>query len=95
MVKFRSARSYSLLISLLVVVFLALVLLVNEVGGFRHTWWYYLLLGLLVGLSSGAALAGALQVADSLAESGEPATIVTILADNGYKYLSGAPYEQE
>lgn len=50
--------------------------------------------GLLVGLSSGAAMVGALQVAEQAAEAGRPATIVTIFADNGYKYLSGPPYRQ-
>ncbi|MFC1960048.1 PLP-dependent cysteine synthase family protein [Chloroflexota bacterium] len=49
--------------------------------------------GLLVGLSSGAALAGALQVAEELAVPDQPATIVTVFADNGYKYLSGPPFQ--
>jgi len=48
--------------------------------------------GLLVGISSGAALAGALQVAEALASRGQAATIVTVFADNGFKYLSGAAY---
>jgi cysteine synthase B len=48
--------------------------------------------GLLVGLSSGAALLGALQVAESLAAEGHHAEIVTIFPDNGYKYLSTPAY---
>ena len=43
--------------------------------------------GLLVGVSSAAAIVGSLQVAHLL-ESGQPATIVTILSDSGEKYLS-------
>jgi len=39
--------------------------------------------GLLVGMSAGAAVAGALQVAKDLKEG----TIVTILCDSGHKYL--------
>jgi len=48
--------------------------------------------GLLVGISSGAALAGALQVAETRAAAGQAATIVTIFADSGFKYLSGAAF---
>jgi cysteine synthase B len=43
--------------------------------------------GLLVGVSSGAAIVGCLQVADSLKKD-QRATIVTILCDSGEKYLS-------
>ncbi len=43
--------------------------------------------GLFVGLSSGAAMAGAVKCAKSLGE-GERATIVTVAADEGWKYLS-------
>ena len=43
--------------------------------------------GVLVGLSSGAAMIGALQVAEELAAQEQPATIVTVFADNGFKYL--------
>jgi cysteine synthase B len=48
--------------------------------------------GLLVGLSSGAALAGALQVAEEVAAASRSAEIVTIFPDNGLKYLSTPPY---
>ncbi len=44
--------------------------------------------GYLVGVSSGAAMAGALQVAEALAEAGQPGMIVTLFPDNAYKYLS-------
>lgn len=47
--------------------------------------------GLLVGLSSGAALAAALQVARALREG----IIVTIFADDGSKYLSHPLWEDE
>ncbi len=40
--------------------------------------------GLFVGISSGAAVVGALQIASELKEG----TVVTILPDAGYKYLS-------
>src|SRR6478672_8101624 len=43
--------------------------------------------GLLIGISSGAALAGALQIARRIPE-GEEAVIVAILPDSGDKYLS-------
>ncbi len=43
--------------------------------------------GLLVGVSSAAAVVGSLEVADSLKKN-QPATIVTILCDSGDKYLS-------
>jgi cysteine synthase len=33
-----------------------------------------------------------LQIAEARAAAGQAATIVTIFADNGFKYLSGAAY---
>lgn len=44
--------------------------------------------GFLVGVSSAAAMTGALLVAEALVDRGEPGTIVTVFADNAYKYLS-------
>jgi cysteine synthase B len=44
--------------------------------------------GYLVGISSAAAMVAALQVAEEVAESGEPGVIVTLFPDNAYKYLS-------
>jgi cysteine synthase B len=44
--------------------------------------------GLLVGISSGAALIGCLQLAGELRGRGEHAVIVTIFPDSGDKYLS-------
>ncbi|HLN17179.1 MAG TPA: cysteine synthase family protein [Acidimicrobiales bacterium] len=44
-------------------------------------------LGLFVGLSTGAIMAGAVKCAE-LVPAGEQATIVTIEADEGWKYLS-------
>jgi len=43
---------------------------------------------LLLGISSGANLVAALQVARSLHDKGESGVIVTILCDSAYKYLS-------
>ncbi|MBC8099400.1 MAG: pyridoxal-phosphate dependent enzyme, partial [Armatimonadetes bacterium] len=47
--------------------------------------------GYLVGISAGAAMVGALQVAEGLAARGEPGVVVTLFPDNAYKYLS-APF---
>ena len=44
--------------------------------------------GYLVGISSAAAMVGALAVAEELAEAGQPGVIVTLFPDNAYKYLS-------
>jgi cysteine synthase B len=43
--------------------------------------------GLLVGISAGAAVAGSLQIAETLKKN-QPAVMVTILCDSGDKYLS-------
>ncbi len=44
--------------------------------------------GYLVGISAAAAMVGSLALAQELAEAGRPGTIVTLFADNAYKYLS-------
>ncbi len=44
--------------------------------------------GYLVGPSGSAALVGALRVAEGIAARGEAGTVVTLLPDNAYKYLS-------
>jgi cysteine synthase len=44
--------------------------------------------GIFAGISSGAALAGAIKVAERLAAAGESGTIVFIVCDGGWKYLS-------
>lgn len=49
--------------------------------------------GLLTGISSGAALAGALRVAQSIAAA-EKAVIVTIFPDSGDKYLTEKFWEE-
>ncbi len=46
--------------------------------------------GYLVGISSAAAMIGALRVAEGLAERGRPGVVVTLFPDNAYKYLSEA-----
>lgn len=46
--------------------------------------------GYLVGISSAAAMIGALQVAEALAEAGQAGVVVTLFPDNAYKYLSEA-----
>ncbi|GIK28008.1 MAG: cysteine synthase family protein [Anaerolineae bacterium] len=44
--------------------------------------------GYLVGISSAAAMVGALRIAGELAGRGEPGVVVTLFPDNAYKYLS-------
>ena len=44
--------------------------------------------GYLVGISAAAAMVGALQVAEELADAGQPGVVVTLFPDNAYKYLS-------
>ncbi|HTC78987.1 MAG TPA: pyridoxal-phosphate dependent enzyme, partial [Terriglobales bacterium] len=44
--------------------------------------------GLLIGISSGAALVGCLQVAAELHRKKQEAVMVTVFADSGDKYLS-------
>ncbi len=46
--------------------------------------------GYLVGISAAAAMVGALQVAEQLAQRGAAGTIVTLFPDNAYKYLNEA-----
>lgn len=46
--------------------------------------------GYLVGISSAAAMIGALRAAEWLAEREESGTVVTLFPDNAYKYLSEA-----
>ena len=46
--------------------------------------------GYLVGISSAAAMVGALRVAEALAAREESGTVVTVFPDNAYKYLSEA-----
>jgi cysteine synthase B len=48
--------------------------------------------GVFAGLSSGAALAGAAKVAASIDPDDGPATIVFIVCDGGWKYLSTGAY---
>lgn len=44
--------------------------------------------GYLVGISSAAAMVGAVKVAEELAAAGDSGVIVTLFPDNAYKYLS-------
>ncbi len=46
--------------------------------------------GYLVGISSAAAMVGALKIAEELAEAGQAGVVVTLFPDNAYKYLSEA-----
>ncbi len=50
--------------------------------------------GLFVGISSGAIMAGAVKCANSIA-SGASATIVTIACDDGWKYLSTGAWSDD
>jgi cysteine synthase B len=51
--------------------------------------------GLLVGISSGAAVAASLQVAEQEAAAGREAVIVTILCDSAEKYMSDRFWQEE
>jgi cysteine synthase B len=50
--------------------------------------------GLFVGISSGAAMAGAVRCAAQVPE-GEEAVIVVVSADDGWKYLSTGAYTDD
>jgi len=50
--------------------------------------------GVLVGVSSAAAVAACLQIAEEEAKQGREAVIVTILADSADKYLSERFWEE-
>ncbi len=50
--------------------------------------------GLFVGISSGAIMAGAVKCA-SLLPSGQSATIVTVVCDDGWKYLSTGAWSDD
>jgi cysteine synthase B len=50
--------------------------------------------GLFVGLSSGAAIAGAIKCAATI-DDADTATIVTIIADDGWKYLSTGAWSDD
>jgi cysteine synthase B len=50
--------------------------------------------GLFVGLSSGAIMAGAVKCANTIPDD-ETATIVTIVADDGWKYLSTGAWSDD
>jgi cysteine synthase B len=51
--------------------------------------------GLLIGISSGAALHGALETARAAIGRGETPRVVTILPDGGDRYLSERFWEEE
>jgi cysteine synthase B len=51
--------------------------------------------GYLVGISSAAAFAGALRIAEELAAVGQPGVMVTLFPDNAYKYLSESFWKGE
>lgn len=51
--------------------------------------------GLLVGISAGANVCGALQVARELAAAGRSGVIVTVLCDGADKYLSESFWDEE
>lgn len=50
--------------------------------------------GLLVGISAAAAVAACLKIAEEEADRGNPAVIVTVLADSADKYLSERFWEE-
>lgn len=51
--------------------------------------------GILVGISSAAAVAACLQIAEQEAKAGREAVIVTILADSAEKYMSERFWQEE
>ena len=51
--------------------------------------------GILIGISAGAAVATALEVAREIEAAGETGTVVTILCDGADKYLSESFWEDE
>lgn len=51
--------------------------------------------GLLVGVSAGAAVAAAAQIAEQEAKAGREAVIVTILSDSAEKYMSERFWQEE
>ena len=50
--------------------------------------------GVLIGISAGAAVATALEVAREIEAAGETGTVVTILCDGADKYLSESFWEE-
>jgi cysteine synthase B len=50
--------------------------------------------GILIGISAGAAVATALEVAREIEAAGETGTVVTILCDGADKYLSESFWEE-
>ena len=50
--------------------------------------------GYLVGISAGTTMVGALQIAEELADAGQPGNVVTLFPDNAYKYLSESFWKQ-
>jgi len=51
--------------------------------------------GIFAGISTGAALHAALGVAKKAVKAGQPADIVFVVADGGWKYLSTGVYTAE
>jgi cysteine synthase B len=51
--------------------------------------------GLLVGVSAGAAVAAAVQIAEQEAKAGREAVIVTVLSDSAEKYMSERFWQEE
>ena len=49
--------------------------------------------GIFAGISAGAALHAGLAMAAKAATEGEPADVVVLIADGGWKYLSTGAYE--
>ncbi|MCW2841881.1 MAG: cysM, partial [Aeromicrobium sp.] len=49
--------------------------------------------GIFAGVSTGAILHAALAQADKCVQAGEPADIVFVVCDGGWKYLSTGAYE--
>jgi cysteine synthase B len=65
---------------------------VGSLDALRRTRELLAVEGIFAGISTGAVLHAALAVAEKAAGVGEPADVVFVVADAGWKYLSTGAY---